>query len=47
MERIRSLAKGDADKNAIVILNTLAQMMNIELRSNLETIRPFFKDRSK
>ncbi|KAB2891921.1 MAG: hypothetical protein F9K32_01985 [Desulfobulbaceae bacterium] len=42
LERIRYATVLDADRNAIVILNSLAQILGMEVDENLETLRPLF-----
>ncbi|MBT3981736.1 MAG: hypothetical protein HOE90_10310 [Bacteriovoracaceae bacterium] len=42
LERVRSIAKEDAGKNALVILNTFAQMIDIELNSNMESLKKYW-----
>jgi hypothetical protein len=42
LNRIRYAAELDADKNAIVILNCLAQILPMEIDENLNSLRPFF-----
>ncbi len=46
--RIRTASNLDADKNAIVILNCLAQILNMEVEDNLSSLqRYFFTDEKK
>ena len=40
--RIRSLGNKDADKNALVILNALAQMLSVEIGDGLNSIEYLF-----
>ena len=42
LARIRHATVLDADLNAIVILNSLAQILSIEVDESLETLRPLF-----
>lgn len=42
LERIRCATVLDADRNAIVILNSLAQILGMEVDESLETLRPLF-----
>lgn len=42
LERINYISSGDADKNAMVILHTFTQMIQMQLNSDMEMIRPFF-----
>jgi len=42
LERIRHATVLDADRNAIVILNSLAQILSLEVGSGLERMRPLF-----
>ncbi len=42
LERIRNATVLDADRNAIVILNSLAQILGMEVDENLDTLRPLF-----
>lgn len=42
LERIGSASKLDADKNAIVILNCMAQILNMEVDDNLASLQSFF-----
>lgn len=43
INRIADVAEGDATKNAIVILNSLAQLLSMELQSNLDEVRQIFE----
>jgi hypothetical protein len=43
IERIRSLKGGDANKNAIVILDNFAAILPLEISSGLTDIKPLFK----
>lgn len=43
LERIRHATVRDADRNAIVILNSLAQILGIEVDDSLESLRPLFR----
>ncbi len=42
VERIRSLGKGDADMNAIVILDSFAMLLNMQISGNFADLRPLF-----
>lgn len=42
--RIRGITDRDADSNSIITLSTLAQILEIELDSNLESLRQLFLD---
>lgn len=42
LERIRHATVLDADRNAIVVLNSLAQILSMEVDESLETLRPLF-----
>ncbi len=42
LERIRHATVLDADRNAIVVLNSLAQILSMEVDENMETLRPLF-----
>ncbi len=42
LERIRDISVRDADQNAIVTLNSLAQILEIEIETNLESLRHYF-----
>ncbi|BDD87110.1 DUF6901 family protein [Desulfofustis limnaeus] len=42
LNRIRYAAELDADKNAIVILNCLAQILPMEIDEDLNSLRPYF-----
>lgn len=44
IQRVRSISKGDADKNAIIILDGFAALLPMELQSGLETLSKIFKD---
>ncbi len=44
IERIRSLKGGDANKNAIVVLDTFASFLPLEISSGLSEIIDIFKD---
>ena len=43
LKRTRNVAKKDAEKNAIVILNALAQMLNVEISAGLNSIEYLFQ----
>ena len=42
LARIGSVAQKDADKNAIIILNSLAQLFNVEIDDNLTSVNYLF-----
>ncbi len=42
LKRIQYATKLDADKNALVILNSLAQILHLELDDNLQSLRHIF-----
>lgn len=42
LKRIQHATKLDADKNALVILNSLAQILNLEIDDNLQSLRHIF-----
>ncbi len=42
LKKIQYATKLDADRNAIVILNSLAQILYLELDDNLQSLRKFF-----
>lgn len=42
LARIGSVAEKDADKNAIIILNSLAQLFNVEIEDNLTSVYYLF-----
>ncbi len=44
LERIRDITQFDADKNAIVTLDSLAQILEMEIDTNLESLRNLFAD---
>jgi hypothetical protein len=44
LQRIKSAARKDADRNAIVILNCLAQILYLELEDNLQSLKYIFQD---
>lgn len=44
LERIRSIEKGDAGKNAIVALNLFAQMFEMEFSNDLSAVEKYFKE---
>jgi hypothetical protein len=44
LERIRDISVRDADQNAIVTLNSLAQILEMEIETNLESLRHYFVD---
>lgn len=46
LRRIKSATKLDADRNAIVILNCLAQILHLELDDNLQSLAYIFKENS-
>ena len=43
LERIRDISVSDADKNAIVTLSSLAQILEMEIDSNLESLTMIFR----
>ncbi len=43
LKRTNHIAKKDADKNAIVILNALAQMLNVEISAGLNSVEYLFE----
>lgn len=43
IERVRSLKGGDANKNAIVVLDNFASLLPLEISSGLNEIKHFFK----
>lgn len=43
LKRTRNVAKKDADKNAIVILNALAQMLTVEISAGLNSVEYLFE----
>lgn len=44
IQRVRSISKGDADKNAIVILDGFASLLPMELQGGFEHLSKIFKD---
>ncbi len=42
LERIRDIAQFDADKNAIITLDSLAQILEMEIDTNLESLQYLF-----
>jgi hypothetical protein len=44
IERIRSLKGGDANKNAIVVLDNFASLLPLEISSGLSEIKPLFNN---
>lgn len=42
VERIRSLGKGDADLNAIIILDSFATLLSMQISDNFSDLRPLF-----
>ena len=42
LDRVRYVGERDADKNAIVTLNSLSQILEMEVETNLESLRHFF-----
>lgn len=44
IRRTESVAKKDADKNAIIILNALAQMLGVEISDNLNSLEYLFDE---
>lgn len=47
LNRIRSIATADADQNALVILNTFAQLINMELTSDFDLLADIFNIQKK
>jgi hypothetical protein len=48
LKRIQHATKLDADKNALVILNSLAQILSLEIDENLQSLKHiFFPDKTK
>lgn len=43
VERIRSVASGDADANSVTILHGFAQLLSMQLSDGLSEIEPYFK----
>lgn len=46
IQRIRAISKGDADRNAIVILDSFAALLPMELDTGFESLDPIFKQES-
>ncbi len=46
LKRIKHASQEDADRNAIITLNCLAQLLNMEIKNNLQSLRPFFLDQA-
>jgi hypothetical protein len=44
VERIRSLGKGDADLNAIVVLDSFAMLLSMQITDDFADLRPLFSD---
>lgn len=44
IERIRSLKGGDANKNAIIVLDNFSSLLPLEISSGLSEIKPLFKN---
>ncbi len=44
VERIRKLGKGDADLNAIVILDSFASLLSMQISDDFADLRPLFVD---
>jgi hypothetical protein len=44
LERIRNITALDADKNALVTLTSLAQILELEIDTNLESLQSLFAD---
>ena len=42
LQRIKQAVQSDADANAIVILNNLTQILELEIEDKLESLRPLF-----
>lgn len=45
-ERIRSLGKGDADLNAVVILDTFVSLLTMQMGQDFADLRPLFVDQA-
>ena len=43
IERIRSIAKGDADKNALIILDSFASLLPLEMSNGFEGLEGLYK----
>ncbi|MFK7826960.1 MAG: hypothetical protein AB8G05_22650 [Oligoflexales bacterium] len=43
---VKSKDAGDADQNAIVVLDTLAILLTMELGSNMQTLQDIYQDES-
>lgn len=44
VERLRSLGKGDADLNAVIILDGFATLMSVQVSENFSDLKPFFTE---
>ncbi len=44
VERLRTLGKGDADLNAVIILDSFASLMSMQISDNFSEIQPYFID---
>lgn len=44
LERLRSLAKGDADLNAVIILDSFASLLNYQASDHFSDLQPFFRE---
>lgn len=44
LERIRNISALDADKNALVTLTSLAQILELEIETNLESLQSLFSE---
>lgn len=42
LERIRNISALDADKNALITLTSLAQILELEIETNLESLQSLF-----
>ena len=42
LARLHSISKGDADKNALVILNNFSQMIGMEIEMDYDSLSEFF-----
>lgn len=46
LARVRSVARGDAEANSVIILDALAQMLSGQLQTGLPDLEPLFDDRA-
>lgn len=44
LDRLASLGKGDADLNAVIILDSFASLLNYQASDNFSDLQPFFRD---